>query len=64
MSVTLSLLFDEETEAKFARLCEKDGHDAERVVEVSDLGRGSTDHEVRRYANATDRIASLTTTIT
>jgi hypothetical protein len=56
MSVTLSLLFDEDTEAKFARLCEKDGHDVERVVEVSELGRGAKDYEVRRYANATDRI--------
>jgi hypothetical protein len=56
MSVTLPLLFDEDTEAKFARLCEKDGHDVERVVDVSELGRGANDAEVRRYANSTDRI--------
>jgi len=56
MSVTLPLLFDEDTEAKFARLCEKDGHDVERVVDVSKLGRGAADTEVRQYANATDRI--------
>jgi hypothetical protein len=56
MPVTLSLLFDEDTEAKFARLCEKDGHDVERIVDVSKLGRGSKDAEVRRYANSTDRI--------
>jgi hypothetical protein len=56
MSVTLPLLFDEDTEAKFARLCEKDGHDVERVVDVSELGRGAKDTEIRRYANSTDRI--------
>jgi hypothetical protein len=56
MSVTLPLLFDEDTEAKFARLCEKDGHDVERVVDVSALSRGAKDAEVRRYANSTDRI--------
>ncbi|WP_251342665.1 DUF5615 family PIN-like protein [Haloplanus halophilus] len=56
MSVTLSLLFDEDTEAKFARLCEKEGHDVERVVDVPELGRGAKDAEVRRYANSTDRI--------
>lgn len=56
MSVTLSLLFDEDTEAKFARLCDKDGHDVERAVDVSELGRGAKDIEVRRYANSTDRI--------
>lgn len=56
MSVTLPLLFDEDTEAKFAKLCEKDGHDVERVVDVSELGRGAKDAEVRRYAHSTDRI--------
>jgi hypothetical protein len=56
MSVRLRLLFDEDTEAKFARLCEKDGHDVERVVDASELGRGSRDVEVRRYATATGRI--------
>jgi len=30
MSVTLPLLFDEDTEAKFARLCEKDGSSGRR----------------------------------
>ena len=54
--MTLPLLFDEDTEAKFARLCEKDGHDVERVVDVSELGRGAKDAEVRRYANSTGRI--------
>ncbi|WP_157573553.1 DUF5615 family PIN-like protein [Haloplanus natans] len=56
MSVRLPLLFDEDTEAKFARLCEKDGHDVERVVDVSELGRGAKDAEVRGYADSTDRI--------
>jgi hypothetical protein len=56
MSATLPLLFDEDTEAKFARLCEKDGHDVERVVDVSELGRGAKDAEVRRYAHSTGRI--------
>jgi predicted nuclease of predicted toxin-antitoxin system len=56
MSVTLALLFDEDTEAKFARLCEKEGHDVERVVDISELCRGAKDTEIRRYANSTDRI--------
>jgi len=63
MAVRPSLLFDEDTEAKFARLCEKDDHNVERVVDVSELGRGSTDREVRRYAPRPIELSSLTTTI-
>lgn len=56
MSVTLRLLFDEDTEMKFARLCERDGHDVQRVVEVPELGPGTKDPEVREYAKEMDRI--------
>lgn len=56
MAFTLSLLFDEDTEQKLARLCEKDGHDVERVVTVPELGDGTKDPEVREYAKREDRI--------
>lgn len=56
MTFTLSLLFDEDTEQKLAHLCEKDGHDVERVVTVPELGAGTKDSEVRGYAKREDRI--------
>ncbi|MFB6193660.1 MAG: DUF5615 family PIN-like protein [Halobaculum sp.] len=55
MGVTLALLFDEDTEAKFARLAAKDGHDVSRVVSVAELGVGSDDDAVREYARSTGR---------
>jgi len=56
MAFTLSLLFDEDTEQRLARLCKKDGHDVERVVEVPELGDGTEDPDVREYAKREDRI--------
>ena len=56
MSLTLRLLFDEDTEKQFARLCERDGHDVERVVDVPELGGGAKDSDVRSYARHEDRI--------
>ena len=56
MSLTLRLLFDEDTEKQFARLCERDGHDVERVVDVPELGDGAKDPAVRAYARRENRI--------
>ncbi|QZX98706.1 DUF5615 family PIN-like protein [Halobaculum rubrum] len=49
-------LFDEDTEKQFARLCERDGHDVERVVDVPELGDGAKDPDVRAYARRENRI--------
>lgn len=56
METTFRLLFDEDTGAKFAQLCSKEGHDVTRVVEIAELGAGTPDSEVRAYAASTDRI--------
>ncbi len=54
--MTFRLLLDEMTEASLADYLEKLGHDVERVVEVSDLGGGSDDDEIVRYAEREDRL--------
>jgi len=56
VALTLSLLFDEDTEAEFARLCTNDGHDVERVVSVAELGSGVDDSRVAAYARSAGRI--------
>ncbi len=52
----LRFLFDEDTKNATARYLSKEGHDVERVVEVSELGPGSSDREVMSYAHSSNRI--------
>lgn len=52
----LSFLLDENVEADLAHKLAREGHDVDRVVEIDELGRGTPDCEVRRYARETDRI--------
>jgi len=56
VALTLSFLFDEDTEAEFAQLCANDGHDVRRVVSVPELGSGTDDSQVEAYARSDDRI--------
>jgi predicted nuclease of predicted toxin-antitoxin system len=41
--MSFSLLLDEMTEASLAEYCRNVDHDVERVVDASELGRGSDD---------------------
>jgi len=52
----LRLLLDENVEADLGRKLAREGHDVQRVVEIDDLGPGTPDDEIRRYARETDRI--------
>jgi len=52
----LDALLDEDTsEELYERLCDQ-GHDAERVVEIRELGDGVDDSVVHTYAEENDRI--------
>jgi predicted nuclease of predicted toxin-antitoxin system len=52
----LRFLLDEDTESILASRLSKSGYDTERVVDVDELGRASTDAQIRDYAVETDRI--------
>jgi hypothetical protein len=52
----ITFLLDEDTERDLAALLAGDGYDVERVVEVTELGPGADDDEVRAYARSTDRL--------
>lgn len=49
-------MLDEMTEAGLADYCSKLGHDVERVVEVENLGRGTSDDAIAEYAEEHDRL--------
>jgi len=46
----VSFLLDENIAAPLADKLDKAGHDVERVVDVSELGKGVDDATIRRYA--------------
>ena len=50
MTRSLSLLLDEDTERALATELRNAGHDVARVVELAELGPGSSDDEVRAAA--------------
>lgn len=51
----MRFLCDEDTDADIAEYLSKEGHDVERVVTVEELGSGSDDAAVMRYARSTIR---------
>lgn len=51
-----AILGDEHTERQVKTYLEKAGHDVELVVDVPELGPGTADAEVRRYAGEHDRL--------
>ena len=55
MTRSLSLLLDEDTERALASDLRDAGHDVARVVELADLGPGSSDNEVRAAALREER---------
>lgn len=55
MTRSLSLLLDEDTERALATDLRAAGHDVARVVEVDELGTGSSDEAVRAEALRTGR---------
>lgn len=56
MTRSLSLLLDEDTERALATELRNAGHEVARVVELADLGPGSSDDEVRAAALREGRI--------
>ena len=52
----VSFLLDENIAAPLADKLDKTGHDVERVVEVSELGKGVDDTTIRQYAVQDDRL--------
>jgi len=52
----VSFLLDENIAAPLADKLDKTGHDVERVVDVSELGKGVDDTTIRQYAVQDDRL--------
>lgn len=52
----LRFLLDEDTERDLAIKLRRAGHDVKRVVETDDLGPGTKDPEIRKYARLNNRI--------
>lgn len=54
--MTFRILADEHCERKVVDYLRKEGHDVERVVDLSELGHGSSDAEIAAYARQENRL--------